>query len=947
MARPAMLRELIKLEHELRARAGEGPALGEYLVRFPDDAEAVAVAFEDASAAGLAAGEGPTRREDGPHGASVTSETGSLERPGAVIGRYKILEAMGQGGMGTVFLAEQLHPVRRRVALKVIKPGMDTAQVIARFEAERQALAMMDHPNIARALDAGTTDAGRPYFVMELVEGSPITRYCDENRLGIRPRLELFVAICRAVQHAHQKGIIHRDIKPSNILVTIHDGRPVPKVIDFGIAKAIDQRLTERTLFTQLGQLVGTPEYMSPEQAELGGQDIDTRSDVYSLGVLLYELLTGTTPLVRERLRQVGYGEILRRIREEEPPRPSTRLSEVDTLPSLSAERDIEPSRLRRLLRGELDWIVMKALEKDRSRRYETSNALARDVERYLADEPVEAGPPTATYRLRKFARKHRTLLAVGTAFVTLLTLAAGVSTWQAIRATRAEAKARIAEAEATTGLRRAVAAEKKSDAEKARAESEAAIARAVSGFLQEDLLAEAAPEKNARDKKVTVEELLDRAGKKIEGRFDKQPLVEAAVRQTIGDTYKSLGNFKAARPHLQRALDLRRGELGTEHPDTLTSMHNLGVLHEMEGDLGLAELFYRDELEIERRVHGEEHPDTLLAMDRLATAYQNQAKFSEAEPLFVKSLEVTRRVQGELHKQTLAAMNNLALLYRLEGKYDEAEPILVKALQGWRRTLGPENPLTLQSINNLAVLYMLRGRLDEAEPLAIEAVATRKRVQGPEHPQTLMSMHNLARLYQNRNKLREAEALADETLETHRRLLGAVHPGTLASLNTLASIRRSLGKREESEAIFKELLDARRRAQGPGHPEVARTLRDLGQTQLELGRPTEAELRLRDALAIHEKTRPDGWERFDAMVLLGAALAGQRKYAEAEQRLLSGYEGLRAREPSIPVPSRDSIAAAARRIVDLYTAWGRPEQAAAWKAKVPSADATSPLPRP
>ncbi len=335
------------------------------------------------------------------------------ETPGTSIGPYKLLQQIGEGGMGTVFMAEQTEPVRRKVALKVIKPGMDSQPVIARFEAERQALAMMDHVNIARVLDAGTTEAGRPYFVMELVHGVPITKYCDDNHLTPRQRLELFVPVCQAIQHAHQKGIIHRDIKPSNVMVTLYDGKPVPKVIDFGVAKATEQKLTERTLFTQYGTMVGTLEYMSPEQAEMSALGVDTRSDIYSLGVLLYELLTGSTPLTHKRMKEAAYAEILRMIKEEEPPRPSTRLSDSgEALASISAQRKTEPAKLTKLVRGELDWIVMKTLEKDRDRRYETAKDFAADVQRYLNDEPIQARPISMRQRVWRWYSRHVTLVA-------------------------------------------------------------------------------------------------------------------------------------------------------------------------------------------------------------------------------------------------------------------------------------------------------------------------------------------------------------------------------------------------------------------------------------------------------------------------------------------------------------------------------------------------------
>ncbi len=473
-----------------------------------------------------------------------------------IAGRYRLLEEIGEGGMGTVWVAEQTQPVRRRVALKLIKPGMDSRTVLARFEVERQALALMDHPNIAKVLDGGVTDLGSPFFVMEYVKGVPITEYCDKIRVTVEGRLALFVQVCHAVQHAHQKGIIHRDLKPSNILVALYDGVPIPKVIDFGLAKAMNQPLTERTLYTGHGVMVGTPLYMSPEQAELNNLDVDTRTDIYSLGVILYELLTGTTPLDRQRCKEAAWQEIVRLIKEEEPSKPSTKLTGSGSLPSVAAQRQLEPAQFTRLIRGDLDWIALKALEKERSRRYETPNALALDVERDLTDQPVEACPPSTAYRVRKFARRNRVAVLTMLAILAALGIGTVIATWQAVVATRAKQDA-LASANAENAAKQeAQAAASAERAAKETAQAKEAEARAVLTFVQTKVFAAARPKNvsGGLGREVSLRRALEAALPAVASSFEKQPLIEAQVRTTLGDSFSLLGDPKIAVEQYERA---------------------------------------------------------------------------------------------------------------------------------------------------------------------------------------------------------------------------------------------------------------------------------------------------------------------------------------------------------------------------------------------------------
>jgi eukaryotic-like serine/threonine-protein kinase len=919
-----------------------------------------------------------------PAGAAVRSGDGRpiTEGPGSRIGPYQIVRKVGEGGMGVVFLAEQGSPVRRTVALKVIKPGMDSAQVVARLEVERQALALMEHPHIAKFLDAGTTDSGRPYFVMEPVDGAPITEYCDRNRLTPRGRLELFVSACRAIQHAHQKGVIHRDIKPSNVLVTLQDGRPVPKVIDFGVAKAIDQRLTERTLFTQLGAVVGTPEYMSPEQAKLSGLDVDTRSDIYSLGVLLYELLTGTTPLERRRLREAAFTEVLRRIREEEPPKPSARLSTTEETASIAASRGTEPTRLARQVRGDLDWIVMKALEKEPARRYETADGLARDIERHLGGDPVEAGPPSAAYRLRKLARKHRAALATATAFAAVLVVATAISTWQAIRARQAEARARR-DRDAAIAARSAEAeARRRAEAAEKAARTEAEKARAINRFLTDDLLSQAEPEHNPVDTKVTLLEVLDRAAERVGDRFRAQPEVEAAVRRTIAGAYHDLGVFDRGERHWRSVAELERrrsgpdsaeawtaqaraghaqdhlgrhaeaiAELsrardalarlrGPDHPETLDAMDYLATANREAGRLPEAISLHEQVARLRAARLGPDHRDTLVALHNLAGAYEDAGRSSEALALFETVVKRSEATLGHDHPHTLNAISSLSQIYLSAGRFAEAVPLFEEVLRLQKSRLGAEHVCTIAAMSNLAAAYRAAGRTSEALPLFEQSLAIMKAKYGLDHPTTLITMRNLSVIYREAGRHDEALALSREVLGLMKAKHGPDHPDTLIALHNLATFCSNAGRLDEAIPLFEEVVRLRKAKLGPDHPFTLLSTDGLVRVYLRQRRWAEAEAAARECLDGRTRTQPDDWSRFQTSSLLGAALAGQKKYAEAEPFLIDGYEGLKAREASIPAPSRGQLAAAAARIVPLYEAWGRPDKAAEWRRSLGTPDA-------
>ena len=662
-----------------------------------------------------------------------TMRTPSLrETAGTRIGPYKILQQLGEGGFGAVFMAEQEKPVARRVALKIIKLGMDTHQVVARFEQERQALAMMDHPNIAKVFDAGATETGRPYFVMELVKGDPIAEYADKHSMSIDERLALFAQVCSAVQHAHTKGVIHRDIKPSNVLVSTQDGRPLAKVIDFGIAKATQSKLTEKTLFTEHRQLIGTPEYMSPEQAD-GSLDIDTRTDVYSLGVLLYELLTGSTPFTSKELRSAAYAEIQRIIREVDPPTPSTRLSEQsDTIGRVATLRQTEPRRLGTLVRGELDWIVMKALEKDRQRRYESPSGLAADINRYLSGEAVLAAPPSRSYRFKKFVRRHRLPVAAGSMVAAALVMGVigtSLGMQQAI-------KARAAERERANG--EAIAKEQ-AEQRLRQVENANELLGSIFSSLNPEKIAE-----SGRPLQAVLAEKISGAIETLEKDPTGDPLTVAKLQAKFGGSLLQLGEPAKAIPLLERALATRTTALGLSDPVTLGTANTLAGALEGTRQFDKAEALVREIIRNSSGTDEKTRNQNLRARRTLGTLLFAQDKTEEALATAAESVEAVRAFRGPDHEDTMMAINDLGFMYQQLGRGEEATKQFEETLRIAKDSLSEEHPRRIGVMNNLAAAYWTAGKLDRAIPIFEDLVAVQLRTLGPDHPRTLLSTGNL-----------------------------------------------------------------------------------------------------------------------------------------------------------------------------------------------------------
>ncbi|HXW17312.1 MAG TPA: serine/threonine-protein kinase, partial [Candidatus Acidoferrales bacterium] len=735
---------------------------------------------------------------------------------GAVIGPYRLLELIGEGGMGEVWLAEQRVPVRRRVALKLIKAGMDTREVVARFESERQALALMDHPAIAKVFDAGSTPQGRPYFVMEYVTGVPITNYCDEHKLTTQRRLELFIRVCEGVQHAHQKAILHRDLKPSNILVSEVDGKPIAQIIDFGVAKATAQRLTADTLYTQVGMIVGTPAYMSPEQADSAGVDVDTRTDVYSLGVILYQLLVGILPLDFTKMPPEQFRS---RLREEDVQRPSTKFRTLGEQSTATAQnRGADAPALIRQVRGDLDAITLKCLEKDRARRYATPAELAADIERYLRNQPVLARPASFGYRARKYVRRHRIGVSVAAGAMVLL-VAGGVAQ--------------------TLELRRIKRERDRADR----------VTQFMTGMFKVSNPSE------ARGNDIRAREILDKASKDIDTGLAKDPELQAQMMHVMGVVYDSLGLYSKAEALISRAMEIRKQTLGVKNRNTLDSMSKLADILMEESHYPEAEKLSRETLDLRRRAFGPKDRDTLDSATQVASILNDESNFAEAEKINREVMETATREYGAQDEEARVSRQHLAIDLAYEGKFSDAEKMFSEIYERERARLGDDNPAVLSAQGNLGAILEQMERYPEAEKVYRDNLAAKTRILGPEHPYTLMTAGNLAQVLTHEEKYPEAEELLRDTYATKLKTLGAEHRSTLVTLGNLSELLQLEGRYAEAEKINRQTLDVERRTLGPDHTDTLQTMHNLGAILKSERRFAEAEQVWRESFERRRRT--------------------------------------------------------------------------------------------
>jgi len=812
------------------------------------------------------------------------------------IGPYRVLRVIGEGGMGVVHEAEQREPVHRRVAIKRMKVGLDTREVVGRFEAERQALAMMDHPGIAKVFDAGATDDGRPYFVMELVRGIQLDQFCTVRRLTTRQRVELFIQICTAVQHAHLKGVIHRDLKPGNVLVAEDGDRPLARVIDFGIAKAVSQPLTDRTLVTTVGQTLGTLTYMSPEQADSQGLDVDTRTDVYALGVILYELLIDEVPVDP---RELGAARFLARLVQLDwmPPTPSRKLAALSAgaRTARARARRTELRSLRAELRGDLQWIVMKAMDKDRERRYLAASALADDLRRFLRDEPVSAHPPGAVYRVGKFVRRNRAAVAVAT--IAIVALATSI-----VSTVRSRDRALESERVALT---------------------EASRAEAANDFLVE-LLGSADPTEDGRD--VRVADMLDRASTLAPERFAGSAVAEASVRLALGTTYEGLGLYESAERELRRAAELYRG---LDDPALADALVELGSLLVAMGDFPEARAVQEEALDVRIRAHGARSAETAEAHAALGETSFFEGDFEAAAERFRTALSIYADSLPADAEPVVYANANLAAVLEELGQLEESLALNASALEGLRSLLGPDHVDVATVSGNYALKLQATGRLDEAEPFLLDALRILRLAYGADSDRTARALNNLGAYYRRVGRTEDAAASLSEALEINVRVLGPDHREVASNLLNLGNVRFDRGAYEEALGLFQRSLDINRRAR-PEHPVVAQVEGSVAWAMFHVDRTTEAVALLRGALERSVAALgPDHLQSAVIELRLGEGLRRLGRRDEAATLLPSARRRLADQLPA----DHDLVLQANEFIALHYEDAGRPDLAAAARA--------------